>query len=61
MHTHDFTACLFVSRGDLTLIRAEGSETFRAGDVCSLAAGIEHAERFGPEGASLLVGRKHGG
>ena len=57
-HTHDFAVCLLVTRGEFTLTTAEGSTTFHASDVCSLDVGVPHSEQAGPEGTSLLVGRK---
>jgi hypothetical protein len=33
--------------------------TFGPGEIFAMAAGCEHTEWFGPEGATYLVGRKH--
>lgn len=59
MHTHDFSASILVLDGELTVTYEDGSTTTcRAGDSNSLAAGIPHAERVGPEGVRFLAGRK---
>ena len=38
-HAHDFDACVFVVEGEITIARRGRPDTFRAGDVCSMAAG----------------------
>jgi hypothetical protein len=43
----------------MTLASDGASRTYRAGEVFEMAAGCEHSERYGPEGARTLVGRKH--
>ena len=57
-HTHDFTARVMVLKGSVKIAR-EGSEIeYGPGDACEMGANVSHAEYVGPEGASLLVGRK---
>ena len=58
MHTHDFSAYLFVQEGAFTVIRETGEKTYVANTFCKVPAGTLHAERIGQEGASVLVGRK---
>lgn len=57
-HTQPYDVRGLVIEGDLTLITAEGSRTYRAGEVFAMAADHPHAERFGPQGARNLVGRR---
>ena len=57
-HAHPFEVRALMLSGELTL-RSEGkTQVCRTGDVFTMQAGCEHDERFGPEGATYLVGRK---
>ena len=58
MHTHDFSVMLLVVSGEFTLARNNGATTFRPGEICELAAGIEHVERTGASGARVLLGKR---
>ena len=58
MHTHEFSASLYVLEGAFTLVTEEGAVTHAPGESCQLDAGILHCERAGPEGTTFLVGRK---
>ncbi len=58
MHTHDFSAFAFVLSGEFTLVTEDGSVTHQPGEACKLAAGTRHAERTGPDGAKILIGKK---
>lgn len=58
-HAHEFDAHVFIVDGEMTITRHGTADTFRAGDVCSLAAGTPHTERCGPTGAHYLAGRKY--
>jgi quercetin dioxygenase-like cupin family protein len=58
-HTHEFDACVFVVDGEMTIARHGKPETFRAGDICSMAAGTLHSEQCGPAGVHYLAGRRH--
>ncbi len=58
MHTHDFSVMLLVVSGEFTLVQNDASTTYQPGDVCELAAGVEHTERTGAEGARVLIGKK---
>ena len=44
--------------GEITLIRGEKAQTFRAGESCSVAAGEIHAEHVGPQGVAYIAGRR---
>jgi quercetin dioxygenase-like cupin family protein len=56
-HSHPFTACALVLRGDFTLTTPTGSQCFRAGDAFELAAGTLHTETVGAKGVYLVAGR----
>lgn len=58
-HSHPFDVRGLVLEGDITLTTAEGSRTYRPGEVFTMAAGHPHAERIGPQGVRNLVGRLH--
>jgi len=58
-HAHDFDACVFVVDGEITIARNGKPDTFRAGDVCSMAAGTPHTEKSGAAGVRYLAGRRY--
>jgi hypothetical protein len=61
-HSHPFEAKALVTQGEIRLrLGADNSAAqslYRVGDVFHLAAHAPHAEWYGPEGVSYLVGRK---
>jgi len=57
-HAHPFEVRLMVLSGEMSVSSEGATTTCRAGDVFAMRAGCEHEERFGPEGATYLVGRK---
>lgn len=59
MHTHNFSASLFVLEGEFTLITKKEAITHLPGESCQLDAGILHSERSGMEGTTFLVGKKY--
>lgn len=58
-HTHEFDVRAVMLAGELKLTWNGASQVYRAGDVFTMAAGIEHMEEWGPEGARYFVGRRH--
>jgi quercetin dioxygenase-like cupin family protein len=58
-HAHEFDACVLVVEGEMTIARHGKPETFRAGDMCTMAAGTLHTEQCGSVGARYLAGRRH--
>ena len=58
-HAHDFDARIMVLSGEITLIRDNKPETFRAGDHCEVPAGCMHAEQVGPEGVAYIAGKAY--
>lgn len=57
-HTHDFSAMVMVTSGQLTMGYETGPVTYGPGDWCEVVAGTLHAEHSGPEGATALAARK---
>ncbi len=58
MHTHDFSASLYVLEGEMTVVTEAGAQTHLSGDTCQVDAGTLHLERAGPDGVTFLVGKK---
>lgn len=59
-HIHEFAVHLLVLDGELSITADGVTTSCRAGDTYQLAAGIPHAEHYGPHGARVLVGRLGG-
>lgn len=59
-HAHDFAVRALVVEGDITLEFDGRTETYRAGDVLTMAAGCPHVEDVGSDGLKFVVGRKYG-
>ena len=59
-HTHDFAASLLVLEGRFEVAMDDRTVVCSPGETFSLAAGVPHAERVGPEGARFLVARSPG-
>ncbi|HWB51397.1 MAG TPA: cupin domain-containing protein [Stellaceae bacterium] len=57
-HAHEFDACVLVVEGEMTIARHGKAELFRAGDLCTMAAGTPHTEKSGAAGARYLAGRR---
>lgn len=57
-HSHPFDVKALVLEGAVTLNREGGSQTFKPGEVFTMARGCMHYESYGDEGAVVLVGRK---
>lgn len=55
MHSHDASIMAFVLSGEITLVLEDGSTTYGPGDWCELAAGTMHTERYGRDGATILL------
>jgi uncharacterized cupin superfamily protein len=60
VHSHPFDVRALMLEGELTLHFNGKTEIYRAGDVFAMQAGCEHTEKFGPQGATYLVGRRQG-
>ena len=59
-HSHPFDVRLLVLEGEFILDQGGTSRRYGPGEAFEVAAGVPHAERFGPEGATYLVGRRSG-
>ena len=59
VHSHPFDVRAKVLDGEITLTFKGTSQTYRAGDIFTMAAGCEHAEQCGPAGVTYTVGRRH--
>lgn len=58
-HSHPYDVKAMVIEGAITLAWEGRTQTFRPGDVFTMARGCPHTETFQAEGAVTLVGRKH--
>ena len=57
LHAHDFDARIMVLGGEITLVRDNKPETYRAGDHCEIPAGCQHTAQVGREGVAYIVGK----
>ena len=57
-HSHPFDVKAMVLDGAITLAWEGRAQTFRPGEVFTMARGCLHTETLGPEGAVIPVGRK---
>lgn len=58
-HTHPFSVKALVVRGEMWLTCGGTTRHLRPGDRFELGREEPHAERYGPEGATYWVGRRH--
>jgi mannose-6-phosphate isomerase-like protein (cupin superfamily) len=58
-HSHPFDASAVVTAGEMWLECEDGVRHLLPGDTFALPAGTPHAERYGPEGATYWVARRH--
>ena len=58
-HAHPFDVRGLILSGEFILTTDGTPRTYRAGETFALDAGCMHTERFGPEGSTYMVGRKH--
>jgi AraC-like ligand binding domain len=59
-HRHDFAVHALVVSGEMWLTCAGATRHLRPGDTFELAHAAEHAERYGPEGATYWAARRNG-
>jgi len=57
-HTHPFALKAIVVQGEMWLTVDEHTRHLRPGDLFSLEVAVEHAERYGQDGATYWVARK---
>lgn len=58
-HGHPFAVRGLVLSGTFTVKQGDVAKTYRAGEIFSVAAGQDHSEEIGPDGAEVVVGRKY--
>ena len=58
-HTHLFAVKAHVVRGEMWLTVGDRTRHLRAGDAFELERDVPHAERYGVEGATYWVARRH--
>lgn len=60
-HRHPFAVKAHVARGEFWLTEADGERTrhVRADEGFELAREVPHAERYGADGATVWVARRH--
>jgi quercetin dioxygenase-like cupin family protein len=58
-HSHPYDVKAMVIDGAITLAWEGKTQTFRPGEIFTMARDCPHTETFGPEGAVTLAGRKH--
>ncbi len=57
-HSHPFEVRAAITEGEITLTCAGETRVYRAGDVFTMAAGVAHAEQYGPSGVKYVLGKK---
>lgn len=58
-HTHAFALRARVVAGEMWLTVSGQTRLLRPGDEFALDAGVPHAERYGEDGATYWVARRH--
>ncbi len=58
-HSHPFDVRALVLAGNLTLNCSGELSEFKAGDLLELGRDIPHTEQYGPQGYTILLGRRH--
>ncbi|CAB3772428.1 cupin domain-containing protein [Paraburkholderia humisilvae] len=57
-HAHPFEAKALILAGEIHIRTGNDERLYKVGDVFHLPANMPHAERYGPQGVTYLVGRK---
>ena len=58
-HTHPFDADAVVAGGEMWLTCESGTRHLTPGDTFSLAREVPHSEKYGSQGATVWVARRH--
>ena len=58
-HSHPFAVKALVARGEFWLTEGDTVKHLGAGEGFELARDVPHAERYGPQGATFWVARRH--
>ncbi len=59
-HTHPFSVRALVVRGEMWLAVGSDVRHLRPGDEFAIEREVPHSERYGAEGATYWVARRHG-
>ena len=59
VHKHAFDTDALVVRGEFWLTVDGQTRHMQAGDTFTMARGVAHSERYGPEGATFWAARKN--
>lgn len=59
-HTHPFAVKAIVVQGEMWLAVGDHTRHLCPGDTFELAPDVPHSERYGDEGATYWVARRHG-
>jgi quercetin dioxygenase-like cupin family protein len=59
-HTHPFAVSALVVQGEMWLIVGDEERHLLPGDRFTLERDVPHAERYGADGATYWVARRHG-
>ncbi|MGA2550772.1 MAG: cupin [Burkholderiaceae bacterium] len=57
-HSHPFFARAILTDGEMEIACGEEKRRYAVGDIFELDAGRVHTEKYGPNGAKYLVGRR---
>ena len=58
-HTHPYDVLALVLDGEAVIDCGAGPRTYRPGDLLDVARGVVHSERYGSQGFTFLLGRRH--
>jgi quercetin dioxygenase-like cupin family protein len=58
-HAHPFSVKGLVVAGQMSLAIGDQARELRPGDTFAVERGVQHAERYGDEGATVWVARRH--
>ncbi len=58
-HSHAFDVRALVLEGEATIDCDGVPRTYRTGDVLEVARDREHTEKYGAQGYTVMVGRRH--
>jgi len=57
-HTHETETAHIILSGEMTLILAGRTATYRAGGRCDVPARTAHSAKMGPQGCRYLIGER---
>lgn len=58
-HAHPFSVKGLVVAGEMSLTLGDEARELRPGDSFAVERGVRHAERYGSDGATVWVARRH--